>query len=179
VRSIGARRLAWVIVTTLVIVADQAAKTAVRAAMPLHESRAIVPGLFHLTHVSNRGALFGMLRDLPDPWRSLLFTLVPLAAIALIVCFQARTPLSDLAGQGGLALILGGAVGNLTDRIRLGYVTDYLDVFVGDHHWPAFNVADSAICVGVALLLLDLLALGRRAPAPGPGPESPDAPRSF
>src|SRR5262249_20801707 len=105
------------------------------------------------------------LRDLPDPWRSGLFTLVPLAAIVLIVYFQRRTPLQDAPAHLGLSLILGGALGNLADRIRLGYVTDFLDVFVSDQHWRAFTVADSAICVGVSLLVLSLL-LTRREPVP-------------
>jgi signal peptidase II len=160
-----ALRLAWALGSVAVVACDQATKHLVRSRMPVHESIPVVPGLFHLTHVTNRGALFGMLHDLPDPWRAAIFTSVPVLAVGLIVWFQMRTPATDRLAQGGLALILAGAVGNLADRLRFGQVTDFLDVFVGEHHWPAFNVADSSICVGVALLMLDLLRHGRRPAA--------------
>jgi signal peptidase II len=171
VTTAALRRSAWAILSLAVVAGDQASKHLIRHTMALHDSQVVVPGLFSLTHVANRGALFGMLRDLPDPWRSLLFTLVPLAAIILIIYFQLRTPLGDTAAHTGLALILGGALGNLADRIRLGYVTDFLDVFVSDHHWPAFNVADSSICVGVSLLVLSLLLARREATPTGMPPE--------
>ena len=165
------RRSVWALLTLAVVAGDQASKHQIRLTMALHDSVSIVPGLFSLTHVANRGALFGMLRDLPDPWRSMLFTLVPLGAIALIIYFQLRTPLGDAAAHTGLALILGGALGNLADRVRLGYVTDFLDVYLSDHHWPAFNVADSSICVGVSLLVLSLLLARREAAPTGVPPE--------
>jgi signal peptidase II len=164
-------------VSTAILAADQAAKALVRAFLPLHESVEVVPSLFSLTHVTNRGALFGILHDLADPWRGALFTIVPLVAIVLIVHFQGRTSPEDRLAQSGLALILGGAFGNFLDRVRLGHVTDFLDVYVGPHHWPAFNIADSAICVGVGLLIADLL-WPQRDGAPHPVPsESPDASR--
>ena len=153
-------RLAYMLLTLSVLFLDQATKTLVVSRMTLYSSTPVIPGLFHITLVTNRGALFGLLHDLADPYRSTLFTAVPLLAIALMFVFQYRTTIHDLATQSGLALILGGALGNLVDRIRLGYVIDFLDVFVGEHHWPAFNVADSCICVGVACLVFDLLARG-------------------
>jgi signal peptidase II len=179
-----AARWRWLALSAGLLLADQITKALVRERLPLHESETVVPGLFNLTHVTNRGALFGLLHDLPDPWRGLLFTIVPFAAIVLILAFQGRTAATDRLAHGGLALILGGAAGNFVDRLRLGYVIDFLDVFVGPHHWPAFNVADSAICVGVALLVLDLLRPHRRAAAEGlavslespPNPGSANAP---
>lgn len=153
-------RLAYTLLTLSVLFLDQATKALVVSRMTLYSSAPVIPGLFHITLVTNRGALFGLLHDLADPYRSTLFTAVPLLAIALMFVFQYRTTIHDLATQSGLALILGGALGNLVDRIRLGYVIDFLDVFVGEHHWPAFNVADSCICVGVACLVIDLLARG-------------------
>ncbi len=92
-----------------------------------------------------------------------MFLAVPVIAITLILYFQYRTSTADIMTQSGLALILGGAVGNLVDRLRFGHVVDFVDVFVGEHHWPAFNVADSAICVGVSLLFIDLLRQSRRS----------------
>ena len=160
-------RLRWLALSAGVLLFDQMTKELVRARLPLHDSQEIVPGLFNLTHVTNRGALFGLLHDLPDPWRAMLFTIVPFAAILLILCFQGRTAATDRLAHGGLALILGGAAGNFLDRLRLGYVVDFLDVFIGPHHWPAFNVADASICVGVGLLILDLLQPHRRGAAAG------------
>ncbi len=146
---------------------DQLTKELITASMAIYSTVVIVPGLFHLTLVTNRGGLFGLCHGMSDPFRSILFTVVPALAIAVILVFQYRTSLSDVVAQTGLSLILGGALGNLTDRIRLGYVIDFLDVFVGKHHWPAFNIADSVICVGVSLLLIDLLRKGRQRPQIG------------
>ena len=174
-----ARRLAWALGSVAVAALDQATKHLVRARMPVHESIPVVPGLFHLTHVTNRGALFGMLHDLPDPWRAVIFTSVPVLAVGLILWFQMRTPVTDRLAQGGLALILAGAVGNLADRLRFGQVTDFLDLFIGEHHWPAFNVADSSICIGVTLLMLDLLRHGRQPAPTGPNLDTTHASRTL
>ena len=173
-------RVVFGLVSAGVLLVDQVTKRLVTASMPLHSSVEVIPNLFHLTLVTNRGALFGLLHDLPDPYRSYLFTLVPLLAIGLIVSFQVRTTLQDTLAHAGLALILGGALGNLIDRVRLGHVIDFLDVFIGKHHWPAFNAADSSICVGVSLLILDLLIRGRqRRESPPPRTGSCDAPGSV
>ena len=155
-------RIGYALLSLVVLALDQTAKALITSTLALYASRPIVPGLFHLTLVTNRGALFGLFHDLADPWRGALFITIPVLAIVLILGFQWRTTTADAVAQGGLALILGGALGNLVDRVRLGYVVDFLDVFIGEHHWPAFNVADSAICVGVALLVLDLMTRGRR-----------------
>jgi len=163
-------RFAYAFLSLSVLVLDQATKAVVASRMTLFSTQPVVPGLFHITLVRNRGALFGLFQDLPDPYRGTLFTVVPVLAIILMLVFQYRTTLQDTATQAGLALILGGAFGNLVDRLRLGYVIDFLDVFLGEHHWPAFNVADSCISIGVALLLFDLLARGWHSqPALPPG----------
>jgi len=164
-REAGLRAL-FALLSAAVLLLDQGTKHLVTAAMSLHSSVEVIPNLFHLTLVTNRGALFGLLHDLPDPYRSSLFTLVPLMAVGLIVFFQLRTTLQDSLAHTGLALILGGALGNLVDRVRLGHVIDFLDVFIGDHHWPAFNAADSSICIGVSLLILDLMLSGRHRREP-------------
>jgi signal peptidase II len=124
-----------------------------------------VEGFFHLTHVADTGALFGLLAGLPPPLRGLVFITVPLLAIALILYFQFRSGEGDVLVQVGLSLILGGALGNLYDRISFGHVVDFLDFSLAGHHWPAFNIADSCICVGVCSLVLDLYRRERR-PAP-------------
>ncbi len=154
-------RLLFGCVSIGVLVVDQVSKEWITSRMTLYSSDPIIPGLVHLTLVTNRGALFGLFRSIDDPYRSIMFLVVPLIAIVLILFFQYRTSTVDAMSQSGLALILGGAVGNLVDRLRFGHVVDFVDVFVGDHHWPAFNVADSAICVGVTLLFIDLLRQSR------------------
>ncbi len=153
-------RIAYGGLSLTVLGLDQLTKALITDGMAAYSSVAVIPGLFQLTLVWNRGGLFGLCRGLPDPYRTVLFTAVPILAIGIILLFQYRTALADRIAQTGLALILGGAVGNLTDRIRLGHVIDFLDVFVGEYHWPAFNIADSAICVGVSLLLIDLIFKG-------------------
>jgi signal peptidase II len=139
-----------------VLVLDQATKAVATARLEPRGSIAIVPGLFDLTYVRNQGAVFGLFRDLGSPWRSVLLTLVPAAAIAFVLGMARRTDDADRIGRAALALVLGGAVGNLIDRLRFGSVVDFLDFHVRGHHWPAFNAADSAICVGIALLILDM-----------------------
>jgi signal peptidase II len=162
-------RLLFASVSIGVLVFDQLSKEWITSRMTLYSSVPVVPGLVHLTLVHNPGALFGLFKDIGDPYRTVMFLAVPVIAIALILFFQYRTSTADAMSQSGLALILGGAVGNLVDRLRFGHVVDFVDVFVGEHHWPAFNVADSAICVGVSLLFIDLLRQSR-----GPRPiESP------
>ncbi len=159
-------RAAYAFLSLGILALDQVSKDVITSSMTLYASVPVVRGLFHLTLVANRGALFGLFHDLADPYRSALFTAIPVLAIVLIGVFQWRTTLADSVAQTGLALILGGALGNLGDRLRLGYVVDFLDLFVGDHHWPAFNAADASICTGVGLLILDLLRKGRhRDPA--------------
>ena len=153
-------RIAYGGLSLTVLGLDQLTKALITDGMAAYSSVVVIPGLFQLTLVWNRGGLFGLCRGLPDPYRTVLFTAVPTLAIGIILLFQYRTALADRIAQTGLALILGGAVGNLTDRLRLGHVVDFLDVFVGEYHWPAFNIADSAICIGVALLLIDLFIKG-------------------
>jgi signal peptidase II len=161
-------RLGYGLLSLAVLALDQVTKEIVSTRLTLYASVPVIPGLFQITLVTNRGALVGLLHDLADPWRGALFTIVPAAAIVLVLVFQYRTTPHDPLTQSGLALVLGGAVGNLSDRVRLGYVVDFLDVFVGDHHWPAFNVADSAICTGVGLLVADLWWRGRGRAAAAP-----------
>lgn len=141
-------------IIVVTIVADQLTKTLVVNALSLYEAREIIPGFFNLVYVTNNGAAFSMLADIDSPWRHYFFLII--GAIALVVLTVAYFKLRKVHGMYSfpLALIAGGAAGNLIDRIRYGAVIDFLDFYLGNYHWPAFNVADSAICVGVGLFLL-------------------------
>src|SRR5262249_6817821 len=145
-----------------VVVLDQITKGLVVRAMELHEYRSIVDGLLSLSHVQNRGAAFGILSDADLPYQAALFSTLSFVALLAIAVYAYRLPLQSRRPQIALALVLGGAVGNLLDRVRLGYVVDFIHVYWRQHQWPDFNVADSAITVGVALLILDIL----RSPQP-------------
>jgi signal peptidase II len=150
-------RSAYLWIVGGIVAFDQVTKALVDDFMMLHESRTIVEGLVRLTYVQNRGAAFGILSEAGLPYQSLMFSVVSLLALLAIALYAWRMPVQSRLPQTALALVMGGAIGNLLDRARLGYVIDYVDVYWGAHHWPAFNVADSAITVGVALLVLDIL----------------------
>lgn len=146
-----------------VVAFDQATKTAVAARMSLGESIPVVPGLLHFTLVRNTGMAFGLLSGADVPYKSVLMTLGALVALSAVAYYAIRSPQGEKLTRFVLILILGGAIGNIIDRIRLGYVIDFVDVFYGDSHWPAFNVADASISIGVGLLLLE--SLRRREPS--------------
>jgi len=152
-----------------ILALDQATKTLVASRLVPGESIEILPGLLHLTLVRNTGMAFGLLSGFDIPFKSLLMTLLSLAALAAVIYYALRSPRGETMTHLGLIFILGGAFGNILDRARLGYVIDFMDVFYRDTHWPAFNVADSSICVGVGLLLL--ASLRRHEPSLGAEPE--------
>ena len=145
------------------LVLDQASKLWIVSQFSLYESREILPGFFNLTYVTNNGAAFSILAGQPAAWRQVFFVLINLVALAAIGVFQYRIGRYSRLYTVALALIAGGAAGNLTDRLRLSHVIDFLDLYIGTHHWPAFNIADAAINVGVALFLLNSLILEPRA----------------
>ncbi|MDD2735610.1 MAG: signal peptidase II [Desulfuromonadaceae bacterium] len=142
------------------IIIDQITKIVVDRSMQLFDSIPIIEHFFHLTYVRNKGAAFSFLSN--ASWRLPFFISVSIiAAIVILVAFQKMRDDQKLA-HTSLALIFSGAVGNLIDRIRLGEVIDFLDAHWYRHHWPAFNVADSLICVGVFLLAIDMLLEEKR-----------------
>ena len=149
-----------------VVVIDQVTKLIVTSALPIYASRPLIPGLVDLVHVQNAGVAFGLFNDVDHPLRSLVT--IALAVVALIgIGYYARQlrPEERLA-RVGLALILGGAVGNLLDRIRQGFVTDFVDVYWRDWHFWAFNAADAAISIGAVLIFVELLVSGRHESHP-------------
>lgn len=145
--------LVWLWLSALVIVVDQVTKRVIDSAMQLHQTIELIP-CFQLTYMRNQGAAFSFLSG-AGGWQRWFF--IGLAIVASVVIFVWLRKLDPSRRREAVAwaLVLGGALGNLIDRILYGYVIDFLDVYVGDWHWPAFNVADSAITVGVGLLLLD------------------------
>ncbi|NJC88484.1 MAG: signal peptidase II [Desulfuromonas sp.] len=148
------------IVTTVVLILDQATKLYVDANFELYESVPVIKGWFHLTYIRNQGAAFGILSN--SALRVPFFIAVASIALLVILWYLRSLRADQTLGAIALALIFSGALGNLIDRVRLGEVIDFLDVFWRHHHWPAFNVADSAICVGVTLLIWDMLIEERR-----------------
>jgi signal peptidase II len=156
------RRLAELWIAVLILVLDQATKWVVRQRFELHESVELIPHFFSLTRVHNTGAAFGMLNDVDFAFKSVVLVLVAAAALAGVALYAAMLPPAQWLARLGLACILGGAAGNLIDRITLGYVVDFFDFYWRGWHFWAFNVADAAITAGVALMILDLLGLGTR-----------------
>jgi len=166
----GASRRPYFLISLAVLILDQLSKWLVLQILEGRPPRVVIPGWFNLVFSENRGGLFGYFSELADPWRTLLLTLLPLLAIVLITIFIARGQEMDRSSLAGLGLILGGALGNLIDRLARGEVIDFLDVYVsspgladwlvarfGTSHWPTFNLADSAIVAGAVLLAFSLV----------------------
>ena len=145
-----------------VVVADQATKALVRAKLPLYDSVNVIPGLLDITHATNSGAAFGILNYAEFPFKTVVIAMIATAALVGVGLYAASLAHHQLVARVGLALIIGGAAGNLLDRIVAGSVVDFVDVYWRTYHFWAFNVADSAISVGVAIMILDMLGIGTR-----------------
>jgi len=176
--AVHARR-GYFALAAAVLALDQLTKVVVHAKLPGIGVVEVIPGVFNLLYSRNPGGLFGYFSDMADPWRMLLLTVFPLLAVGLIVAFLLSAEGAERITLFGLALILGGALGNLLDRVFRGEVVDFLDVYVshgglsqwlvdrfGTAHWPTFNVADSGIVTGACLLVLDMVR-GRPAAEQG------------
>lgn len=142
------------VIAGLVIIFDQITKAVVQNTVPLYHSITVIPGFFSITHIHNPGGAFGFMANKGLGLRNLLFLLISSLAICLLFYFYKKTPQKYALLSTCFALILGGAFGNLIDRIRFGKVIDFLDCYIGSYHWPAFNVADSAITVGVGIYVI-------------------------
>ena len=145
-----------------IVLFDQVTKALVRADVPLHSSRTLIPGLLDLTHVQNSGAAFGILNAADFPYKAAVIALIATVALVSIALFAAWLSPNQRLARLGLALVLGGAAGNLVDRVTAGYVVDFVDVYWRQYHFWAFNVADSAITIGVVGMMLDMLGVGNR-----------------
>ena len=143
-------------ISLAIIVLDALSKWLVAARIDLHESITVIPNLFEIVHVRNTGAAFGIGANTDSHLVPMLLNGGAIIVFCVVVVYALRTAVTDRMLQVALHLILGGAIGNLVDRFRFGYVVDFLDFYVRDHHWPAFNIADSAICIGICLLFLDM-----------------------
>ncbi|MBI3079096.1 MAG: signal peptidase II [Deltaproteobacteria bacterium] len=145
-----------------VLLLDQLSKLLIQTQIPLHTRIPVIPGLLDLTHIRNPGAAFGLFASFPEGWRTPALIAISLAALVVIVLFVRSLAPDRRLLLIALGLIMGGAAGNLLDRLRFGAVVDFIDAYWRTYHWPAFNVADSAVTGGVIAILLDLW-VGRKA----------------
>lgn len=153
----------WLVLSLAVLAFDQWTKWLVEVHLPLHAFHPVLPGIFNLTHVRNTGVAFGLFSGRGP---SVTLAVLGLIALGLVGIYFAWTHTRDRWLLMALSLVMGGAVGNLMDRVVSGAVTDFVDLHVGTAHWPAFNIADTAITVGIAVLILDVLRPRPRAPEP-------------
>lgn len=160
------RRGRALLLALAILAVDQWTKAWIERTLPVGGVREVIPGLFNLTHIRNDGVAFGLLAAHDGPWKAWLLAALAMVAIGVVIALLRGTPDSQPVSVAALGLVLGGAVGNLLDRVMSGAVTDFLDFYRGGYHWHNFNVADAAISVGVALLLLDSLVLSRRGRRP-------------
>jgi signal peptidase II len=165
VKTPAARYVLLALISTITVLLDQATKLQIMQSMRLHESIPVVPDFFSITYIRNPGAAFGILASSSNGFRLAFFGLTSVFALILLGTILYRLKPDDWGGQFSVAAVFGGAIGNLLDRVRFGEVVDFLDVYVGAYHWPAFNVADAAISVGVCFLAFHL-AFDKPEPEP-------------
>ena len=152
-------RLIWAVIAAAIFVADQATKAAVEASIPEHTTVPVVPHFLNLVHAKNAGAAFGLFSESPSAWKTVLLIVVSSLLLAMVIGVVWRNQRMRRVAGVGLALILGGALSNLFDRIRFGRVVDFVDVYYRWYHWYTFNLADASIVVGAGLLVFELLFL--------------------
>jgi signal peptidase II len=143
-------------IVSVILILDQATKLLVERLLPLYSVKPIIPGFFNLVHVRNTGAAFSMFAGSPSIWRQAVFVGLGLLVVGGLGYAGTKLRKDETLTRWAYALICAGALGNLVDRLRLGEVIDFLDLYIGAYHWPAFNVADSAITIGACLLAVTL-----------------------
>ena len=150
-------RLPYIVVAAATLALDRWTKTLIQKHFDLNESISVIDGFFNITYVRNTGVAFGIFDPLSLPAKSVLLSVFTAFAAVVVITYSVRSSLRNRLLQFALALVLGGALGNLYDRLAYGYVVDFLEFYVRTYHWPSFNVADSAISIGVILLALEIL----------------------
>jgi signal peptidase II len=151
------QRIPWLWFVLAVLAVDQLTKFAVERFTSLGSLRVVIPGFFNLVHTNNPGVAFGLLADSESPWMTSLLIAFSTAVMVFLVWLLVTGHAGARLGQAGMALILGGAAGNVTDRLLRRSVTDFIDIHLRSHHWYTFNVADSAIVIGAGMVLLELI----------------------
>ena len=149
-----------------IVVLDQLTKWLVRVRVPLYSSVEVIPNFLDITHVRNTGTAFGFLDSVNFPGKTLAIGIVAMCALIAVALYAGTMASQQIMARVGMALIIGGAAGNLIDRLLVGSVVDFVDAYWGGFHFWAFNVADSAISVGVALMILDMIRTGTHASSP-------------
>ncbi len=152
-----ALRKYFFLIAVIVLLLDRIAKWAIASNIALHDSVVVIPGFLRLTHVQNTGAAFGLFAESSVQWKVGALVSFSILALVIVSALLWKNSHSLSTTTIGLSLILGGAMGNLWDRMVSGHVVDFLDFYVGSYHWPAFNVADSAIVVGAILLVAEIV----------------------
>ena len=156
-------RLPYFVIVIAILALDRWTKSLIQARLDLNDSISVIDGFFNITYVRNTGVAFGVFSSISSPVKSIILSGFAMLAAALVIAYSFRTPLRNRLLQVALALILGGALGNLYDRLAYGYVVDFLEFYVRSYSWPSFNVSDSAISIGVILLAIEIT----RNEAPG------------
>src|SRR5574340_1108467 len=136
---------------------DRVSKFIIESYVSFEDTYRVIPGFFDIVHSQNRGMAFGLFNDSTSEWRTMLLIVFSLAAVAVVAAMLWQAPRLNRLTTAGLALVLGGAGGNVYDRVVSGRVTDFLELYVGSYHWPTFNLADSAIVIGSGLLVIEML----------------------
>ena len=149
-------RLPFAVLVLVVLGLDRWTKWLIHSRLLLNQTILIIDGFLNITYVQNTGVAFGILDAASLPLKSAALATLTIAAIAGVIVYSLRTPVNQRLLQVALSLILAGALGNLYDRIHYGYVIDFIEVYFRNYRWPSFNIADSAITVGVALLALEI-----------------------
>ncbi len=149
-------RLPYLALVIAILALDRWTKLLVQSRLDLDDSVSVIDGFFNITYVRNTGVAFGIFSSISSPAKSILLSAFAALAAVLVIGYSLQTPLRNRLLHVALALILGGAMGNLYDRLAYGYVVDFLELYVRSYHWPSFNVADSAISIGVILLAIEI-----------------------
>lgn len=150
-------RLPYALLVAATLVLDRWTKLLIQKRFDLNESIPVIDGFFNITYVRNTGVAFGIFSTISSPAKSVLLSVFTACAAVAVVTYSVRSSANNRLLQIALSLVLGGALGNLYDRLAYGYVVDFLEFYAGSYHWPSFNVADTAISTGVALLALEII----------------------